>query len=392
VQLPEIDFTDPAASTDAPAVHGAARELAPVARLGIPGMPMKAVLRHEPARAVLADPRFELSGIQFQRPDAGPELEPYLRSLQEVDGAEHARLRRLVSPAFTPRRAERARPRIRRIVDALLDALPGGEPVDLVPTLACPLPMAVICELVGIPEADRPRWHSYGEVFATGQGGRLGEVIPGFVADARAAVAARRAEPTDDLLTDLVQARAEDGDRLSDVEVVALVWQVVLGGQTPTHLVANGLAALLRHPEQLAALRADPALLPGAVEELMRWCGPQLLSFPRHAREDAEVAGVPIAAGEAVVVSIVAANRDPRVFDDPEALDVTRRPGRAGHLGFAHGPHFCLGAALARVQAEVALAALLERSPGLALAVPAAEVSYVPDPATWRLAALPVRL
>jgi cytochrome P450 len=116
------------------------------------------------------------------------------------------------------------------------------------------------------------------------------------------------------------------------------------------------------------------------------------MSFPRYAREDVEIDGVPIAAGDAVVASIVAANRDPRAFDDPETLDVARGPGRAAHLGFAHGPHFCLGAGLARVQAEVAITALLERSPDLALAVPAEQVSYVPDPATWRLAALPVRL
>ncbi len=390
--LPEIDFTDPATLTDPPGVHGRARERSTVARLLIPGMPMHAVLRHEQARALLTDPRFELSGIQYQRPGIDPELEPYMRSLQEMDGAEHSRLRRLVAPSFGARSAERARPRVRRIVDGLLDQAAGPDPVDLVTALARPLPMAVICELVGIPEADRPRWHSYGEVFATGQGGRLGEIIPGFVADAKAALAHRRAEPGDDLLSELVRARAEDGDRLTDVEIVALVWQVVLAGQTPTHLVANGIAQLLAHPDQLAALRADPGLMPGAVEELMRWCGPQLVSFPRYAREDAEIDGVPIAVGEPVLVSIVAANRDPRAFDDPETLDITRRPGRAGHLGFAHGPHFCLGAGLARTQAEVAIGALLERSPGLALAVPATEVAYVPDPATWRLAALPVRL
>jgi cytochrome P450 len=244
--------------------------------------------------------------------------------------------------------------------------------------------MAVICELVGIPAADRARWHSYGEVFVTGRGDRLGAIIPEFIADARAAVRQRRAEPADDLLTELLRAGA-DGDALTEVEAVALVWQLVLAGQTPTHLVANGLAALLAHPDQLAALRADPALMPGAVEELMRWCGPQLMTFPRYAVRDAEVAGVPIAEGEPVCVSVVAANRDPRVFADPDRLDLTRTPG--GQLGFAHGPHFCLGAGLARTQTEVALRALLDRFPELALAE---DVTYLPDPATWRLAALPV--
>jgi cytochrome P450 len=388
VTVPEIDLTDPAVLADPVTAHGAARERSVVGRLLIPGMPMWTVLRHEPARALLNDPGFELSKITYQRPDVPADCLPYLRSLQEMDGPEHARLRRLVSPAFTPRRAGEFRTRIRRIVDDLLDAAPGPGPVDLVEALARPLPMAVICELVGIPTADRPRWHSYGEVFATGRGDRFGEIIPGIVADAVSAVDQRRAEPADDLLSDLVRAQ-EGGDRLTDVEIVGLVWQLVLAGQTPTHLVANGLAALLGHPDQLAALRRDPDLMPRAVDELMRWCGPQLMTFPRYAREDTEIAGVPIAAGDAVAVSVVAANRDPRAFADPDRLDITRAPGRAGHLGFAHGPHFCLGAALARTQTEVALAALLERAPGLALA---GEVGYLPDPATWRLAALPVTL
>jgi cytochrome P450 len=396
VSVPEIDLTDPSVITDPAGAYGRARERSAIARLLVPGMPMWAVLRHAEARAMLSDPRFELSKITYQRPEVPAECLPHLRSLQEMDGAEHARLRRLVSPAFTPRRAAQFRPRIQVIVDRLLDALDAGGPVELVTGLARPLPMEVICELVGIPEVDRPRWHSYGEVFASGRGDRLGEVIPAFVADARTAVEQRRAVPAaerpDDLLSELVRVQDEDGDRLTDVEVVGLVWQVVLGGQTPTNLLANGIAALLTHPDQLAALRADRTLLPGAVEELLRWCGPQLLTFPRYAREDAELAGVTIKEGEPVVASVVATNRDPRVFTDADRLDITRRPGTASHLGFAHGPHFCLGAALARVQTEVALDTLLRRAPDLALAVPATEVSYLPDPGTWRLAALPVTL
>ena len=391
--VPEIDLTDPAVITDAATAYGRVRERSAVARLLIPGMPMWVVLRHEPAKAMLSDPTFELSKISYQRPEVPAECLPYLRSLQEMDGAEHARLRRLVSPSFTPRRAAAFRPRIRAIVERLLDAVDPPGPVDLLALLARPLPMAVICELVGIPAVDRPRWHSYGEVFASGHGDRLGEVIPAFVADAMAAVEQRRAVPDaerpDDLLTELVRVQAEDGDRLGDVEIVGLVWQVVLGGQTPTNLLANGIAAVLTHPDQLAALRADDTLVPGAVEELLRWCGPQLLTFPRYAREDTELAGVPIKEGEPVVASVVAANRDPRAFPDGERLDVTRRPGTASHLGFAHGPHFCLGAALARTQTEVALGTLLRRFPDLALPE---QVAYLPDPGTWRLAALPVTL
>jgi cytochrome P450 len=171
--------------------------------------------------------------------------------------------------------------------------------------------------------------------------------------------------------------------------MVTLVWQLVLAGQTPTNLIANAVDVLVSHPGQLAALRDDVGLMPRAVEELMRWCGPQLLSIPRYAREDVEIGGALVRTGERVTVAIAAANRDPRAFTDPDRLDIGRAPGPAGHLGFAHGPHFCLGASLARVQTEVALTALLRHFPGLALAGPE-EGRRALDPGTWRLTSLPV--
>ncbi|HKT03853.1 MAG TPA: cytochrome P450, partial [Rugosimonospora sp.] len=179
------------------------------------------------------------------------------------------------------------------------------------------------------------------------------------------------------------------GDGLRDAEVVTLVWHLVLAGQVPTNLLANALHALLTHPDQLAALRADPVLIPGAVEELTRWSAPQLLTIPRYAKENALLGGVAIGAGEPVTAVIVAANRDPRAFPDGDRLDVTRSPGTP-HLAYGHGPHFCLGAALARMQVEVVLTALLDRFPGLALAPGGA--ARLPDPGTWRLAALPVAI
>jgi cytochrome P450 len=390
VSVPEIDLTDVAVLRDLPTAYARARERAPVARLLIPGFPMWAVLRHDAAKAMLADSRFALSSNSYQHPAVPDDCRPYLRSLQEMEGAEHARLRRLVSPAFTPRRAAQFRPRIARIVGSLLDGLTAANaPVDLVPGLARPLPMEVICEVVGIPEGERAHWHTYGAAVASGRGDAFAEAIPAIIGDAKAAVARRREEPADDLLSDLVRARTDDGDQLDDVEIVALVWLLVLAGQTPTNLIANAVAALLTHPAQLATLRADPELLPGAVDELMRWCGPQLLTVPRFAAADAEIADVPIPEGAAVTVSILAANRDPRVFPDPDRLDLTRPTGPSGHLGFAYGPHFCLGAALARVQTAVALDMLLSRWPDLRLAC---DPTYQPDPATWRLAALPVHI
>jgi cytochrome P450 len=393
VAVPEIDLSDVGVLRDLPAAYAKARAQSPVARLSIPGFPLWAITRYAEAKRVLTDPRFAISGNSYQRPAVPDDCVPYLRTLQEMEGVEHDRLRRLVSPAFTARRAASFRPQISSIVETLLDRLtarPGA--VDLVAGLARPLPMEVICEVVGIAEPDRPRWHSYGVAIASGRGEAFAEAIPAIVNDAKAAVAHRRAEPGGDLVSDMVRAQSEDGDRLDDTEIVSLVWLLVLAGQTPTNLVANAVAALLTHPDQLAALRAEPEQMPCAVEELMRWCGPQLLSVPRFARENVTIGDVTIQAGEAVTVAILAANRDPLVFVDPDRLDFARPAGVSGHLGFAHGPHFCLGAALARVQTDVALRLLLDRCPDLRLTGAAEDVTYQPDPATWRLAALPVTL
>jgi cytochrome P450 len=392
--IPEIELSDPAVLADPFAAYGAARERGPVARLVAPGFgAMWAVTRYADARAVLADPRFELTAGSYLRPDVPEHCLKYLRTMQEVDGPEHARLRRLVSPSFTARRAAAFRPRAERLVEALLDDLAersDGGAVDLLAGFARPLPIDVVCELVGIPPEDRDAWRGYGAAVAAGHGPAFAEAIPAILRDAVAAVAHRTREPGADLLSELVGIHAGDRDRLSETELVTLVWHLVLAGQTPTNLIANAVEALLGHPDQLAALRADPALMPGAVEELTRWCGPQLLSLPRYAREDTDLAGVPVAKGEAVTAVLASANRDPRAFADPDRLDLRRPAGRPAHLGYAHGPHFCLGAALARVQTEAALGALLRRHPSLALAGGGAR--RVPDPGTWRLTGLTVSL
>ena len=395
IDIPEIHLTDPEVLRDPFTAYGRAREQSPVARIVAPGFgPMWTITRHEAARAMLSDPRFALTANTYQQIDVPEHCRPYLRTMQEMEGPEHTRLRRLVSPAFTARRAAEFRPRIEPIVERLLDDLPNhaeNGTVDLLRHFAQPLPIDVISELVGIPEADRPRWRRYGAAVAAGQGRQLAEAIPGIIADAKAAVAHRRAEPGGtDVISDLIRTQAEDGDRLSDTELVAFVWQLVLGGQTPANLIANAVDTLLTHPAQFAALRTDPGLMPGAVAELTRWCGPQLLTFPRYAQEDVDLHGAPIRKGEPVTAAIAAVNRDPRAFADPDRLDVTRPAGPAAHLGYAHGPHFCLGAALARVQTEVALTALLPRFPNLTLAAAPDDVRRDLDPGTWRLASLPV--
>jgi cytochrome P450 len=374
----EVDLTDPSVLSDPFTAYREAREAGPVVRLNIPGMPMWALTRHADARAMLTDPRFAITATSFQGiPGVPDEYKPYLRTMSEMDGPDHLRLRRLAAPAFTARRAQEFRPNIEPVVEKLLAGLPAE--FDLLADFARPLPMLVICELVGIPAEDRASWSEWGGIVAAFDVARLGEAIPGIIEGSRALVASR---PSTGLVADLLRAE----DRLTDTELITLVWHIVLAGQTPANLIANAVAELWTRPDVLAALRADPSLWPGAVDELMRWCGPQLLTVPRYATSDVDLFGVEIKAGEPVTVAIAAANRDPRAFTDPDRFDVRR--GAATQLGFGHGPHFCLGSAHARVQTEVALSALLAR--GLTLAVDPAEVR-VPDPGTWRVASLPVR-
>jgi cytochrome P450 len=280
-----------------------------------------------------------------------------------------------------------------QVVGGLLDDLAGqagGDPVDLLARFARPLPVDVICELAGIEPGQREAWRTYGAAVAAGHGPAFAGAIPAIMRDAEAAVARRTREPGADLLSELIGIHAEDTGRLSRTELVTLVWHLVLAGQTPANLIANAVQALLTHPAQLAALRADETLMPRAVEELTRWCGPQLLSLPRYARQDTEIAGVPVAKNEPVTALLASANRDPRAFTDPDQLSLRHPASRPAHLGYGHGPHFCLGAALARVQTQAALTALLRRFPALALADGGTQ--RTPDPGTWRLTTLLVTL
>ncbi|MDR7278373.1 cytochrome P450 family protein [Catenuloplanes atrovinosus] len=386
--MTELNLTDPELLKDPISGYDRARETSPVVRLVTPGFgAMWGITRHADARAALTDPRLAPSSESFMRMAVPEHCRKYLRTMQEQDGPEHRRLRGLARPAFTPRRAEDLRPRIAPLIDRLLDELPGHAEdgvVDLRRFFAQPLPMDVICELAGVPAEDRDRWRAHGAVILSGDGRALMAAVPEMIDDAIRAVGDGR--PGDDLIGMLAVAQ---GDRLSEDELVTLVWHLILAGQVPANLIANSMATLLAEPELVATLRAEPALLPGAVEELTRWQPPQMFTIPRFASEEIEVGGVRIPKGEPVTVVLPAASRDPRAFTDPARLDLRRAEG--AHLGYGHGPHFCLGAPLARVQTEMALAALLDRFPRMRLAVDPAELPWVPDPSTRRLSSLPVR-
>jgi cytochrome P450 len=406
----EPDLMDPALIADPYGGYGRLREQGPVLRgRTMDGGQAWYVTRQQDVRFVLGDPRFvnnpaAVPGVQvdnvrdktLEKLGIPRELAHYLtESILDADGADHTRLRKLVSRAFTVRRVSELRPRVEAITAALLDGLPST--VDLIEHFAYPLPITVICELVGVPEVDRPAWREWGIALLS----MNPEVIPGAVRDMvdhvrdliRRRRRRRRAEPADDLLTALVHAQDEDGDRLSDDELVTMVLTLVMAGhETTAHLIGNGTVALLTHPDQLDLLRRDPSLWPGAVHELMRFCGPVQITRLRYAAEDLDLGGVRVRAGDAVQAVLVSANFDPREYTDPERLDVTRRPaGRGeGHVGFGHGIHYCLGAALARQEGEVALGGLFERFPDLALVN--AQQEWVQIPGSRRLARLPVRL
>lgn len=395
---------DPYAATGAGARLAAYAELArggPVVPIVLPnGMSAWLVTRHAEARQALNDPRLAKWGavLSVVAERVRPHLVPAIAShMLRVDGADHARLRRLVGGAFTRGSMEALAPRIHDISAVLLNGLadtatPDGV-VDLLPTYAYPLPMTVICELLGVAEEHRDPFRALTETVMAGayvSDEVYGPALDSLVDLLRTLVATKRAQPADDLITALIAVRDAD-DRLSEDELTSMVWLLVVAGhETTTNLVGNGMAALFAHSDQLSRLRAEPALMETAIEELLRFAGPLQATFPVVASEPLELGGVTIAAGEVVVPALLPANRDPAHTSDPERLDLGRAPNT--HISFGHGIHHCLGAPLARLEARIALAALLERFPDVALAVDPAELTYRPNFLFHGLTALPVRL
>lgn len=340
------------------------------------------------------DPRQELAR-KFGFPD---ELADYMTpALLNSDPPEHTRLRRIVTRAFTVREVTRMRPFIESVVDRLIDELPDRAidgVVDLVQHFAQPVSMEVICEFLGIPDEERPQWFEWVE--GSGDPAWLATTFPTVVQYLRDMVSDRRDRPSGDLMSELLRIHHEEGDRLSDKELVDTVILLIHAGQDVTaHLISNGVFALLTHPDQFDLLRADPALWPGAINEMMRWCSPSLTSVQRYASEDVEIAGQRISRGDALMPIFGSANRDLRAFVEPDRFDVTREWANKGepHLSFGHGIHFCPGATLVKAETEISLSRLLvDRYPGLSLAVDADQLPRVQIPGQWRLVSLPVRL
>jgi cytochrome P450 len=336
------------------------------------------VTRYEDVSMVLNDPRFSndvrITEFHRQRLAAmGERAAEYdtTFSMIGMDPPDHTRLRRLVQTGFSPRQIDALRPRIESLVDELLDPLESDGAMDLMEGFALPLPVTVICELLGVPVTDQPLFHDLVQRMLDDHGemeeimersfeARVGleEYIGGLLEE-------RRAHPRDDLMSALVRVEQE-GDQLSEREVVETAMLLFIAGHVTTvNLVGNGVLALLRHPEELRRMRDDPGIVKGGVEELLRYDGP-VHGVSRAALEDVELHGTVIRRADLVTAALPAANRDPARFPDPDTLDLARTDRH--HVAFGRGIHFCLGAPLARLEGQIAIPALLRRFPDLALA------------------------
>ena len=379
------EFADAGSRADPGPVYARLRDLGPVLR-------SKDILgggfllpRYEEVSRVIKDPRFASDRRNVGRRSLDQWWTPGLlrlliSSMVLKDPPEHRRLRNLVQKAFTPARVEKLAGRVEEITDELLDAAAAKPVIDLMGDLALPLPLTVIAEMLGVPPVDRVRFRT---LFAAIQDNS--EMTPasivrnyprmrrltGFLQEL---VRLRREQPGDDLVSALVHAE-EAGDRLDEDELISMVFLLLFAGhETTVNLIGNGVLELVRRPDQLQMLRDDPDLIGTAIEEMLRFTNPVGFVAPRFATEDVEIAGVPIPRGSMVTLLIASANLDEAAFPDAGTLDITRSPNR--HVSFGLGTHFCLGAPLARLEARIAIPALLRRFGNLELAVPADQLPW----------------
>ncbi|QES51773.1 cytochrome P450 [Streptomyces venezuelae] len=381
-----LPYADPAFLADPFPLYRQLREEAPVHRVVIAGgLSAWLVTRYEDGLAALSDSRLssdlrDASDPRLLQQLPETERESMVSNMLRSDPPDHTRLRRLVSKAFTARRVAGMRPRIQSVTDRLLDAVVRAGRADLIADFALPLPVTVISELLGVPVDDRhdfQRWTDRMVMRGTEPPDpavvneawqHMRGYVTGLIRD-------KRARPGEDLLSALITARDEE-QQLTEDELIAMVFLLLAAGYiTTVNLIGSAIAMLLAHPGQLDLLRSDPELLPGAIEEFLRYDGPVNPGIARFARENLEIAGVAIPRGATVLIASAAADRDPARFADPDRLDLTRQDN--AHLAFGHGIHYCLGAPLARLEGQIAIGTALRRLPGLALAV-------APDEIRWR--------
>jgi cytochrome P450 len=371
------------------------RRTAPVCRVQLPYGPLAwLVTDYHLAKTVLGDPRFSrAAAVGRDNPrDSALDASQVAESMLSMDPPEHTRLRKLVGKAFTPRRVEELRPRAVEVAGRLLDdMMAAGPPVDLVDSFAFAFPAMMICELLGIQEDDRQVFRGWADAIVSSTSGTPAPEqdaylhLAGYLAGL---IAQRRARPGDDLLTGLVQAR-DNSDRLSESELLVLAMTLLVAGyETTARQIANMTYTLLAHPPQLQQLRRQPELLPAAVEEMLRFNVFASAVNPRIATSDVALGDVLVRAGEPVLCSRSSANRDENVFSRADELDFSRDPNP--HVGFGYGPHFCLGANLARMELQTALRMILSRLPGVRIAVPEESLTWHEGTIMRGLVALPI--
>jgi cytochrome P450 len=378
-------------------LHSAYAELRrqePVTRVQLPfGEPAWLVTRHADVKVVLGDPRFSRAA-SVGRDEPRTTHRQIGTGILAMDPPDHSRLRRLIAKAFTARRIELLRPEATDIANDLIDQMvAAGQPADLVERFSTPLPIMVICRLLGVPHTDQGLFRTWSEAIVSTTSlspEQIQEYMANLHGYMAGLIAQRRVAPTDDLIGALVEVRDTDNDRLTEQEMVELAAGLLAAGhETTVTQISNFMYVLLTHPDRLAQLRADPELIPDAVEELLRYVPlGAAAAFARYATEDLELGGVHIRAGEPVVAALSSANRDAEVFDDPDELDFTRTSNP--HVGLGHGVHHCVGAQLARMELQVALRTLLERLPELHLAVDAQELPWKSGLLVRGLRAMPV--
>ncbi len=357
------------------------------------------VTRYDDVLDVLKDARFAKNPRNALSPEQQKKtfwMPPMFRALErnmlDLDGPDHTRLRALVHKAFTPRLVEQMRDQIQALTNELLDKVDPEHQMDLIADFALPLPLTMIGRILGVPSEDNHKFHHWTKTFLAASADTsffvLIPTLMRFMSYVKKLIKERRAHPKDDLMTALVQAR-DGSDQLSEDEVLAMIFLLLIAGhETTVNLIGSGTLALLEHPDQLARLRNEPDIIKPAIEELLRFVCPVEMATERYTREDIAIAGTTIPRGELVLAVIGSANRDEAHFAHPDTLDLTRENNR--HLAFGQGPHYCLGASLARLEGQIAIGTLAQRMPDLRL-------NCTPDELRWRggfilrgLEALPV--